>query len=261
MRLDLDFPLIYCNGDSYSDHRHDSSLFNNTYVNRVANYTNGFALNRAISGSCNRRIIRSTLHDMIQQRSLHPRQKIVALIGLSFELRSEIWADHVVATIPEESNFVTHAFSSQLDWRKNLLNNKNIDTSNRFEFEEKFFKEYSRGRAYFFSPYAERINLLTDLTMLKSTLDSLGVDFLIFQSPKAEKLENDYLLDFFKVQISSDARFFDFENFGFCDWCFEQKFVPLDFLDRPNIGHYGPDAHKAFAEQILIPKLQELSII
>jgi len=259
--VDLDFPLVYCNGDSYSNHIYHSSLLNNTYVNRVADYTNGFVINKAISGSCNRRIIRTTLHDMIQHRSLHPTQKTIALIGLTFELRSELWADHVVAAMPEESNFVTHMFSKQFSWRKNLLSNKNIDSPNRSKFEKKFFDEYSRGRAYFYSPYAERINLLTDLIMLRSTLDFLKIDFLIFQSPKAEKLENDYLLDFFKTQISSDGRFFDFENFGFLDWCVEQKFVPLDFLDRPNIGHYGPDAHKAFAEQILIPKLQELSII
>jgi hypothetical protein len=198
---------------------------------------------------------------MIHQRDLNPQQKIIALIGLGFELRSELWADHIKVYNSEESNFVTHTFSEQINWRENLLSDKNIDSLNQTKFEEKFFKEYSRGRAYFFSPYAERINLLTDLIMLKSTLDSLGVDFLIFQSPKAEKLENDYLLDFFKVQISSDARFFDFENFGFCDWCLGQKFIPLDYLDRPEIGHYGPDAHKAFAEQVLIPKLQELSIL
>lgn len=261
MSVDLDFPMVYCNGDSYSDHRYHSSLLNQTYVNHVANYTNGFAMNKAISGSCNRRIIRTTLHDMIQHRSLHPTQKTIALIGLSFELRSELWADHIVDTVPEESNFVTHTFSGQLNWRENLLNNKDIESENEFKFEQKFFNEYSRARAYFFSPYAERINLLTDLIMLKLTLDSLKVDFLIFQSPKAEKLQNDYLLDFLKTQISSDARFFDFENFGFCDWCSEQKFIPLDSLDRPGIGHYGPDAHKAFAEQVLIPKLLELSII
>ena len=261
MSADIDFPMIYCNGDSYSDHTYHSSLLNKTYVNHVADYTNGFAINQAISGSCNRRIIRTTLHDMIQQRSLNPQQKIIALIGLSFEIRSELWADHFKVYNSEESNFVTHIFSRQINWRENLLNNKNIDSLNQAKFEEKFFKEYSRGRAYFFSPYAERINLLTDLIMLKSTLDSLDIDFLIFQSPKAEKLEQEYLLDFFKKQISDDARFFDFENFGFCDWCCEQKFIPLDFLDRPNIGHYGPEAHKAFAEQILIPKLQELFII
>jgi len=261
MSADIDFPLIYCNGDSYSDQNFSASLTNQTYVNHVANYTNGFAINQAISGSCNRRIIRTTLHDMIQQRSLNPTQKIIALIGLSYEIRGELWADYITASKPEESNFVTHTFSKQLNWRENLLSGQSMKTSNQFKFEKKFFNEYSRGRAYFYSPYAERINLLTDLIMLRSTLDFLKIDFLIFQSPKAEKLENDYLLDFFKTQISSDARFFDFENFAFLDWCVEQKFVPLDFLDRPNIGHYGPDAHKAFAEQILISKLQELSII
>jgi hypothetical protein len=261
MSADIDFPLVYCNGDSYSDHNYHPSMLNQTYVDHVATYTKGFAINRAISGSCNRRIIRTTLHDMIQQRSLNPQQKIIALIGLTFELRSELWADHCISKIPEESNFVTHKFSDRISWRENLLANRNIESPNTLKFEEKFFREYSRGRAYFFSPYAERINLLADLIMLKSTLDSLKIDFLIFQSPKVEKLQQDYLLDFFKKQISNDARFLDLENFGFCNWCLEQKFIPLDYLDRPEIGHYGVDAHKAFAEKILIPKLLELSIL
>jgi hypothetical protein len=97
--------------------------------------------------------------------------------------------------------------------------------------------------------------------MLRSLLESLDIDFLIFQSPRAEKLQNDYLLDFFKEQIVDDNRFFDLETFGFCDWCVDKNFVPLDYLDRPHIGHYGVDAHRAFAEQILIPKLKELDIL
>ena len=97
--------------------------------------------------------------------------------------------------------------------------------------------------------------------MLKSTLDSLNIDFLIFQSPKAEKLESDHLLDFLKQEINSDTRFFDFENFGFCDWSSKQGFIPLDCLDRPTIGHYGTEAHQAFATNVLIPKLHELNIL
>jgi hypothetical protein len=97
--------------------------------------------------------------------------------------------------------------------------------------------------------------------MLRSLLESLNIDFLIFQSPRAEKLESDYLLDFFKKEIATDERFINFETFGFCDWCHKQKFTPLDYLDQPSIGHYGPDAHKAFAEQILIPQLTNLKII
>jgi hypothetical protein len=261
MNKDVDFPLIYCNGDSYSNQMYHPSLLNSVYANFVSNECNGFVINAAISGSCNRRIIRTTLHDLLLQRQHNPDQQIIALIGLSFEIRSELWHEQAHPQIASESNFVTHQFSEQLNWRQNLLNNKDIETENEHRFENKFFKQYSQGRAYFYSPYAERINLMVDLIMLRSLLDSIGVQFLIFQSPKAELLEREYLIDFFKQHIDNDPRFLDLENFGFCDWANNQGFVPLDCLDKPNIGHYGADAHKAFAEQILIPKLRELSIL
>ena len=256
-----DFPLIYCNGDSYSNDRYHMSLVGKTYANVVGEYCHGFVINAAESGSCNRRIIRTSLHDLILQRQLNPLQKIIALISLSFELRSEIWIDNLISKQPSESNFIPHTFSDQINWRENLLNNKDIETPNKYKLDTKFYKKFSQGRAYFFSPYAERINLLTDLIMLKSTLDSMNIDFLIFQGPKAEKLESDYLLDFFKQQIAMDQRIFDLETFGFCDWAHEQKFTPLDFFDRPEIGHYGPDAHCRFANTVLLPKLNELSIL
>ncbi len=257
-----DFPLIYCNGDSYSDENYDLSLKNSVYANAVAAHCNGFVVNRAMSGSCNRRIVRTTLHDVIHQRNLNPTQKIIALIGLSFELRSEIWDDtRTIKSDSAESNFVTHTFSESLDWRQKLLAGLDINTTNQFGLDKKFFDYYSKGRAYFYSPYAERINLLTDLIMLKSTMHALNVDFLIFQSPQAEKLESDYLLDFLKQQIAGDARFFDFEEFGFCSWCFENGFVPLNKSESPTIGHYGTDAHFAFANCVLIPRLTELNIL
>ena len=122
-------------------------------------------------------------------------------------------------------------------------------------------KKFSEGRAFFYSPYQERINLLTDLIMLRAMFEQLDIDFLIFQSPRAEKLESDYLLDFFKDQIAGDKRIMDFETFGFTDWCYEKKFTPIDMLDDPAIAHYGPDAHAAFAEQFLIPHLKSLQIL
>jgi hypothetical protein len=258
----MDFPLIYCNGDSYSDEKYHLSLNGNTYVNFVANNLNGFAINSASSGSCNRRIIRTTLHDVIQQRKLNPNQKIIVLIGLSFELRSEIWVDNIKDNnSPAESNFRTHTFSGQPNWRENLLANISIKPPNRYNQDEKFLKKFSDGRAFFFSPYAERINLLTDLVMLRSVFESLDINFLIFQSPKAQILESDYLLDFFKEQIANDERFFDFEKFGFVDWCYQQKFTSIDKVSNPGVEHFGPDAHQAFAEQILMPRLIKLGTI
>lgn len=250
-------PLIYCNGDSYSDQNYKPDLNGNTYADIVGQYTGGFVFNRAKAGSCNRRILRTTVHDAIHQRQLNPTQKIIMLIGLSFELRGEVWIDNFEVTDPAESNFKTHVFSSVNKWREKLLKNIAISPSRNNKFE----KYYDQGRAYYYSPYAERINLHTDLIMLRALLESLNIDFLIFQSPAAEKLESDYLLDFFRKQIKDDMRFFDFEQFGFCDWCYSKNFIPYDFLDQPTIGHYKPDAHRAFAEQILIPRLQQLKII
>ena len=103
-----DFPLIYCNGDSYSDENYHPTLNGKTYAHVLGEHYNGFVINNAIRGSCNRRIIRSSVYDLIQQRELNPEQKIFAVIGLSFELRGEVWNDKAVPTHARESNFQTH---------------------------------------------------------------------------------------------------------------------------------------------------------
>lgn len=254
-------PMIYCNGDSYSDPDYHPSLPGNTYAHVIGERLKGFVMNRAISGSCNRRIIRTTVHDMIQQKQLNPQQKTIAVIGLSFEIRSEIWINDKNPQRSEESNFVTHIFSSQTNWRENLLQGLSMDSDNPHLLEKKFYKKYTDGRAYFYSPYAERINLLCDLIMLRSLLDQLDIGFLIFNSIVPEKLESDYLLDFFQKEIQSDPRFIDLNRFGFCEWSRQNGFVPVDFLDRPEIGHYQADAHRAFADEVLLPKIKELNLL
>jgi hypothetical protein len=258
----MDFPLIYCNGDSYSNEKYHTSLRGNTYANEVGRKLNGYVLNKSITGSCNRRIVRSTVHDIIHQREINKDQPIIALIGLTFELRNEYWIDELTPVLPEESNFLTHTFSSQPDWKSRLLQHKQFDNTIRNEKVNKDFHDlYSKGRAFFYSPYAERINLMCDLLLLKHLFDSLDIKFLVFQCPKAERLEKEYLLDFFQSRLYEDVRFINLETFGFVDWCYENEFTPLDYQDRPRIGHYGPEAHAAFATQWLIPKLKELNQI
>jgi hypothetical protein len=243
-----DYPLIYCNGDSYSNENYHSSLLGAVHANIVVEHMSGYVINRAISGSCNRRIIRSSIHDLIHQRKLNPNQRIIALINLTFELRAELWIDDITPRTEAESNFQTHLFARGNDWRERLLTSS--------AKEKSFFDKYTQGRAYYYSPYAERINLLCDCVMFQALMRELNVEFLMFQGPKAEKLESEYLVDFFKTQLSP-SNFFDFENFGFVNWCHEQNFVPLDFLDQPEIGHPTAKAHRAFAEQILIPWIEK----
>jgi hypothetical protein len=256
MNTDIDFPLVYCNGDSYSDDTYHPTLKNQTYAHVVGKHLDGFVINNAVGGSCNRRIIRTAVHDLVHQRKLNPNQKIISLIGLSFEIRDEIWNNDKILCTAAESNFETHIFTVQNNWREELLRGQDIGiVKNRLD--QKFFDKYSHGRAYYYSPYAERINLLCDLLMFQSLMQQLNIQFLVFQSPVAEKLTSEYLVDFFKSNLNSQ-NFFDLETFGFVNWCHQQGFIPLDLKDRPQIGHYGADAHRAFAEQILIPHLEKL---
>lgn len=252
----MDHPLIYCNGDSYSNDRWHESLNDRAYANVVGRYFDGFVINSAIRGSCNRRIIRTAVHDLIHQRKLNPSQRIIALIGLTFELRSELWDEHVQPCSEVESQFISHRFTDKNNWRDKLLQGQDILIANN-RLDKDFFDKYSQGRAYYYSPYAERINLLCDCVMFQSLMQQLDIDFLVFQAPQAEKLESEYLVDFFRSQLNTN-NFFDFEEFGFVNWSFQQGFVPLDFLDRPQIGHPNAQAHCAFAEQILIPRIEQL---
>ena len=254
--MSADFPLIYCNGDSYSADSCHPTLNKKTYSHIVGKHLDGFVINNSVPGSCNRRIIRTSVHDLVHERRLNPDQQIIALIGLSFEIRSELWNENKKTSTPSESNFENFYFTKELNWRDMLLKGMDI-AFNKHRSDQGFFDKISQGRAYYYSPYAERANLLCDLLMFQSLMQQLNIKFLVFQSPIAEKLESEYLIDFFKSNLNS-KNFLDFETFGFVNWCYQQGFEPLDFKDRPEIGHYGIDAHRAFAEQILIPQLEKL---
>jgi hypothetical protein len=249
------FPLVYANGCSYSTPGDGLRV----HADYVTEQINAFHINNSIRGSCNRRIIRTSIYDIIEQRKINPSQKIIALISLSFELRSELWLEDNKPINAQESNFVTHSFSATTDWRTRLFKGTLLNDSigNSKIPNSKFLEQYNNGRAYFYSPYAERINLLTDLLMFTAICEKYNINYLLFQAPKAEKLENEHLLDFLKNQLYNDPRVFDLETFGFLDWAYNQKFNPLDMLDTPQIAHYNSDAHQAFANEILMPKLAE----
>ena len=257
----MEFPIVYANGDSYTT----PSTGVRVHADYLAENLNGFLINNSISGSCNRRIIRSSLYDIIEQRKQNPSQKIIAIISLSFELRSEVWIDDIApenkmdADRQQESNFVTHSFSTSQDWRKGMFSGTlvNPTLSNKRIQPSKFLDHYNSGRAYFYSPYAERINLLADLIMFTASCKKYNINYLIFRGPLAEQLQSEHVIEFFKAEITQNAQVVDLENFGFCNWCCEQKFSPIDMFDRPTIAHYNSNAHEAFAKQVLLPKLEE----
>jgi hypothetical protein len=260
---DETFPLIYCNGDSFVDENYHSTLHRNTYPYHVGQQLGGFVISDALSGSCNRRIIRTSVLQLLEQRRLNPTQEIIALISLSYELRSEIWIDNRIPDSEIESQFQNHQFSGMLNWKERLLQKLPIlsdEEKNRYGKHHKDFVDmYSKARAYFYSPYAERINLLCDLVMFNNLCKQQNITFLLFWGPQCEPLKEEHVKDFFESFILSTDNFYKFNSFSFVKWCYRQKFKTIDNINNP-IGtrHYGVDAHKAFAEQIVLPALTTL---
>jgi hypothetical protein len=263
----LDFPFVYCNGDSYSDPDYQPDLNGQTYAHVIAELTGGFAMNKARSGSSNKRIMRVTLHDLLQQKTLNPKQPVVALLGLTYELRDEIWIDdrrdlHEA----EESHFFRFQIALDVAWRKQLLegifykSNLSTKLANISASHRSFLKKYQEGRAFFYSPYQERISLYMQLYFMIEWCKQHDINILVFcAAPSFEPLEQEYLKDFFGSNLDK-RHFLDFEKFSMCEWCRSRGFVPYENnRDIPN-GHYRPDAHRAFADY-LMSELQQRDLL
>lgn len=224
-------------------------------------------MNKAKSGSCNKRIMRVALHDLIQQKTLNPKQPILALLGLTYELRDEIWLDdHRDLPDAEESHFFRFQIALDVSWRKQLIegvfckSNLSTKLANSLGPQRSFLKKYQEGRAFFYSPCQERINLYMQLFLMIEWCKQHDVNVLVFcGAPMFEPLEQEYLKDFFGSEIDS-RHVLDLEKFSMYDWCRSQGFMPYE--DDPNIGHkhYKSDAHRAFAD-FLMSELKERDLL
>lgn len=251
-------PLIYCNGCSYSNNEYHTSLATSTYADVIGEHLGGYVINRAVNGSSNRRIIRTALVDLLEQRSLNPTQPILALLGLSFDLRKETWSEHRTPEYPNESNFVSYNFTSEQNWRDRLFGNQNLDPQSQAQLEPIWFQRLSKAQAYFYSPLAERINTFTDLIMLQSTLKERKISLLVFQAPPVEYIGNEHVLDRLRSQLAT-PNFVELETLSFTRWCWENNYKNLE--QKPGVtdcGHPGAEGHRAFAEQILIPRVEHV---
>ena len=73
--------LIYSNGCSFSINEPHS------YADYVAQSLNAELINKGQLGACNRRIIRTTMRDLLEIKS----NNVMALIGLAIMGRTELW--------------------------------------------------------------------------------------------------------------------------------------------------------------------------
>jgi hypothetical protein len=236
------------NGDSYavvSDGKR--------YSEYLSEYLNCESINAAISGSCNSRIFRTSLRDLIKLRQQH--NNIVAVISLSFPLRTELWD----LTLGNHNRFKNDGdFTSiQTTTSKNWRNEANTSNSKYKNFVDQWLRWYSIE--------AETVKMLQDILLLTSWCKGNNIKYVIFSGPLQEPvdLSASFIKPFFD-EVTKDKNIINIFEKSFTSWCIANNFTPIDNFSQEvlgniyNIGHHGEAAHRAFASYLIENYLYEI---
>ena len=237
--------IVYSNSCSFG-----APTSHPVYSDVVAKNLNCNLINNGLGGSCNRRIIRTTLRDCNELSLEH--QDILVLIGLTFISRTELWRNDLPAVnndghfhpiIPEYGKF---------DWSNGL-----IDTvvPGIHKHTDDKIKDYYKQWLIHYDRESRMTELCTDLLMLTGWLKSKNIKYVIFSN--VCKLESDEYIGYNSPFISSlqqtlkqDPVIIDPWKFSFGTFALEQGLKPKDEDIFGEHGHPGEQAHFLFGEYL-----------
>lgn len=221
--------IVYSNSDSYG-----VLSTGVTYPKLLADSLNAKVINAGLPGSCNQRIIRTTVRDLTQLRN-KTDEPVLCLICLGFLMRGEWW-DNTRPSIGTDGHFRSFQIHAS----------KNIDNNVIQEYMKQWYRVYDDE--------ATQTNLLMELVLLTNWLKSKNIKYIIFAGNNVTYKEIDYndvfIKDFSSV-IFSDKDVLNIHNFSFVKYCCDRGHVPFDFDLYQNHGHHGEAAHKEFANFLL----------
>jgi len=219
--------MIYINGDSYSE-----KLSYKTYGDYLQDRLHQSVINRAKSGSSNRRIFRTTVRDILELIN-SGQTDITAIIGLSFIERTEIW-------------------------KCNKLIEENYGNFTPLRPTDELYKKWLPFQSY----QGELLNLFFDLVSLTSFLKLHNINYVIFPSGPIHYVEyfdvsKNYSKFFYDV-IKNDPSILPLFDFCMAKHISNAGFVPVDFDKYGSFGHAGSEGHAWFAEWLIDNYLNNL---
>ena len=140
--------IVYANGCSFGLPVGPEAI---CYSELIAQRLNAQLISKHTAGSGNRRLIRSSLRDLIELKK-KSNEKILALIGLSFFFRTELWQPELPAT-PNDGHFHPIRTDHIRKTSKSQYYSGDIEK----EYKKKF-------KTYFYTPYIVYMSLMTDIT-------------------------------------------------------------------------------------------------
>lgn len=238
--------IVYVNGCSYA-----SISDGLRYSDALAQSLNCEVINAGIPGSCNDRILRTSLRDLIDLK--HQHKDIVAVISLTFLIRSEVWE-------PNRNNNDSWSNTGDGDFHSlQLTEDKSWFTNpDKASHLDQRYKEYAVNWLNWYNVEAEITKLLQNLVLFSNWCENNGVDYLIFSGPTQEAIDFDapFVRPFYQ-SVRTNPHIIDIFSNSFLSWCEANGYTPIDdhtyWINgetRP-AGHQGELAHRAWAAHLL----------
>lgn len=219
------------------------------YADYVAAQYDATVINAGQASASNRRIIRNSLRDLDNIKS----PCIVALVGLTFITRTELWQPHLPA-IDNDGHFHSIKIDdSNLSWPEGLINTIVPNVVNLTDPE---VREYYRQWLIHYNPEAVLTDLITDIIMFVTWCRSRGIKLVLFNNaelwPKepAVGLTSPFIKSLSECMLSDDSIINPWET-SFTDYSLKLGFEPKDADQYGIHGHPGAEAHEAWAKVLM----------
>jgi len=207
-------------------------------------------INAGKDGSCNRRIIRTTLRDLVEL----DRSDVTALVGLSFLHRTETWNPSLGA-IDNDGDFNPIPVNwEKHDWSKGFFKTSVPDIYKDVEGDLKLY--YREWLLNVFNPEGAVTDLLADIIMLRAFAVQRGIDLWVFNNtqtlPGPPDVDYDApFLASLNSTITKDKHVLDLRNFSFADYAQQLGHRPKDEHKFGPNGHPNAQAHEDFGRYLI----------
>jgi hypothetical protein len=240
--------LVYSNSCSFGATNQQYKI----YPEIVANQLTAELINCGLPGSCNRRIIRTTLRDLLELKNQH--KNILVLLGLTFITRTELWQPWLPAADNDGHFSSITADHKKIDWSINGL----IDTivPDIEKLVDARVQEYYKHWLNHYHPESVMTELLIDLIMFTGWAKNNNINYIIFSNVDVLPGDNKvgYTSPFIKSlrdSVESDLHVINPWTFSFGGYALAQGLAPVDYHLYKQHGHPGEKAHALFANFLL----------
>lgn len=222
--------IVYSNSDSYGVM--STGL---RYSEFLAQSLDATCINGGKEGSCNQRIFRTTVRDLMKLKQ-QTNKPILCLLCLGSLIRGEWWNESK-KLMPTETDGHFQSFQ--------------IHTADNHDHP---IRDYMAQWYRLYNDEAVQTELMLQLNLLTSWLTNNNIQYMVFTGNNItyKKMDyNDVFVKDFATPIFADQNIFNLNNFSFVKYCLEHGHMPFDYNRYKENGHHGESAHKDFANFLL----------